>query len=202
MTKYEIWSLLLNTLIAVGLFGVVILALFGDWIRNKIFPAQLDIEILDKNGELTIMDNGHKVIYYHIHVVNKKSVVVKNCMLFLKSIQKLEAGGSFVDIPVSVPPRYVWSPAETTPEAVDIIKSHIADFGYVIDSSTDFKPTVTPILNSFRGNLEHHETFRYYIQIVSENYNPKHLFGIEVTWDGQWPENLKEMYKHLVIKRI
>jgi len=202
MTKFEIWSLLLEAFIAVGLFSVVLIALFGDWIRNKLFPAQLDIEILDKNGELTVMDNGHKVIYYHIHVVNKKSVVVKNCMLYLKSIQKLEAGGNFVDIPVSVPPRYIWSPAETTPEVVDIINSHTADFGYIMDSSTVFKPTVTPILNSFRGNLEHHETFRYLIQIVAENYNPTHLFGIEVTWDGLWPENLEEMHKHLIIKRI
>lgn len=202
MTKYEIWNLLINALIAFGLLGVVILALFGQWIRNKIFPAKLEIEILDRNGELTILDNGHKVVYYHIHVINKKSVVVNKCMLFLKSIQKLDPNGSFVDVPVSVPPRYIWSPAETAPEAIDIIKSHIADFGYVIDSSTEFKPTVTPILNSFKGNLQHHETFRYFIQVVAGNYQPKKLFGIEVTWDGQWPEDLSEMYKHLIIKRI
>jgi hypothetical protein len=181
---------------------VVFVALFSHWIRRKIFPAKLRIEVLDKNGELTILDNGHRVIYYHLRVINVRSVIVTNCRIFLKRIQKLEAGGQFTDVPFSVPPRYNWSPAESSPEGVDIVAEHVADFGYIIDSSKEFKPTVTPILNSFRGNLQQLETFRYFVEIIAENYRPKKLIGIEVTWDGNWPEDLNDMYKHLVIKKI
>jgi hypothetical protein len=202
MTTYEIWSLLLNTLIAFGLFIIVLIALFGHRIKRILFPAKLMIDVLDKNGELTTLDNGHRVIYYHLLVMNKKSVIVQNCRIFLKKIQSLDTTGNFIDIPISVPPKYIWSPAETSPEGVDIVTERIADFGYIIDSSMDFKPAVTPILNSFKGNLQHHETFRYYIEVVAENYKPKKLFGIEVTWDGLWPEDLNDMYKHLIIKRI
>jgi hypothetical protein len=202
MSSYESWSLIINTLIAIGLISVVLIALFGSRIKRIIFPAKLNIEILDKNGELTILDNGHRVIYYHLRVINKKAVIVKNCRLFIKKIQKLLNDGSFVDIPVSVPPRYIWSPSESSPEGVDIVTERVTDFGYVIDSSTEFKPTVTPILNSFKGNLKHHETFRYCIEIIAENYRPRKLTLIEVTWDGLWPEDVNEMHKHLSITKV
>ncbi len=202
MSEYELWSLIVHVVIAAGLIAVVMIALFGSAIRQCLFPARLSIEILDRNGELTILDNGHRVIYYHLRVINRKKIIVKNCRVFLSKIQQLQNDGSFRDLPFSVPPRYIWSPSETSPEGVDIVTERIADFGYVIDSSTTFKPTVTPILNSFRGNLQHHETFRYFIQIVAENYRPPELFGIEVSWDGQWPEDVGNMYKHLIIKRV
>lgn len=201
MSAYEIWTIVINAVIALCLCFLIIVALFGKNIRQWLFPARLNIEILDKNGELTILDNGHRVIYYHIRVINTGKAIVNNCSAFLTKIQKLE-GGQFQDIPFSVPLRYSWSPAETTPEGVDVVTERIADLGYVIESSTEFKPTVTPILNSFRGNLKHHETFRYYIELIAENYRPRNPFCIEVNWDGIWPDNMEEMHQHLKIIRI
>lgn len=202
MNSYEKWSLIINSLIALGLFTIVLVALFGSWIRRKIFPARLTVEILDKNGELTILDNGHRVIYYHLRIINQKPVIVQKCRIFLKKIQKLKANGQFEDITLSVPPRYIWTPSETSPEGVDIIMERIIDFGYIIDNDKEFKLTVTPILNSFRGNLSKNETIRYFIETVAENYHPRKFFCIEVFWDGIWPEDLNEMHEHLIIKLI
>lgn len=202
MTKYEILSLIIQALTGLFLLSIVIIAIFGTFIRQKLFPARLNVEILDKNGELTILDNGHRVIYYHIRIINKGKVIVKNCRVFLTKIKKLESTGEFINLPFSVPPRYIWSPSESSPEGVDIVTERVADFGYVIDSSTEFKPTVTPILNSFKGNLRHNETFRYYIEIIAENYRPKKPVAIEVTWDGIWPDDLTEMCEHLRIRKV
>jgi hypothetical protein len=201
MTNFEIWSLIIQALTSLLLLTIVLIALFGKTIREKIFPGRINIEILDKNGELTILDNGHRVIYYHLRVINTGKIIIKNCRIFLSKISKLE-NGEFINVPFSVPPRYVWSPAETSPEGVDIVTERIADFGYVIDSSTEFKPTVTPILNSFKGNLKHEETFRYFIEVISENYHSKKRIAIEVTWDGIWPNDLTEMCDHLVIIKV
>jgi hypothetical protein len=202
MSDYETWSILLQALIACSLLGIILMALFGSYIKQKLFPARLTVEVLDKNGELTILDNGHRVIYYHLRIINRSRIIVKNCRVFLTKIKKLQDNGEYVNVPFSVPLRYIWSPSESSPEGVDIVTERIHDFGYIIDSSTEFKPTVTPILNSFKGNMKHHETFRYYIEIIAENYRPKKLIGIEVTWDGMWPDNLTEMYRHMVIKKI
>jgi hypothetical protein len=201
MTEYETWTIIINAIIAFSLFCLIIVALFGNQLRRWLFPARLTVEILDKDGELTILDNGHRVIYYHLRIINTSNVIVNNCRVFLTKIMKFE-NGNFKDIPFSVPLRYAWSPAETSPEGVDIVTERIADFGYVIETSTEFKPTVTPILNSFRGNLKHHETFRYYIELIAENYRPRKLIGIEITWDGIWPEDMNEMHQHLKISRI
>ncbi|HJZ41526.1 MAG TPA: hypothetical protein VJ203_14255 [Bacteroidales bacterium] len=202
MTNYEIWSLIINAAMAIGVIGIALLAVFGDGFRKIIFPARLEVEILDKNGELTILDSGHRVIYYHLRFINRKSVVVRNCRVYLKKIQKRQADGKFQDMPMSVPPRYVWTPSETSPEGVDIVTEQVVDFGYIIDNSREFKPTVTPIYNSFKGNLGQNESFIYYIEIVADNYRSRQLIGIEVSWDGKWPENLKDMHRSLVIKRV
>lgn len=202
MTCYEIWSLIVFALIAIGLFSIVIIALFGNQIRQLLFPAKLNVEVLDKNGELTILDNGHRVVYYHLRIINETSVIVHKCRVFLRKIQKRLEDGQYCDIPFSVPPRYIWTPSESSPEGVDIVNEQIVDFGYVIDSAKEFKPTVTPILNSFKGSLRQNETFRYYIEIIAENYRPKKLIGIEVSWNGYWPEDLTQMHKHLIISKI
>jgi hypothetical protein len=202
MSHFELWLIITNILIAAGLFSAVITALFGKKVREFLFPAKLNVEVLDKNGELTILDNGHKVVYYHLRIINESSVIVHNCRVFLKKMQKKEADGSYSDIPFSVPPRYIWSPAETAPEGVDIVVEQVIDFGYIIDSSKEFSPTVTPILNSFKGVLRQSESIRYGIEIIAENYRPKKLVGIEVSWDGNWPEDLNLMHKHLSIEKV
>ena len=202
MNSYEKWSLFINSLIALGLFGVILVTLFNDWIRKKIFPGRLTVEILDKNGELTTLDNGHKVVYYHLRIINKRHVIVHKCRVFLKRIQKRNGSGIFEDIPLSVPPSYIWTPAETSPEGVDIVLEKIIDFGYIMDNGKEFKPTVTPILNSFKGNLSKNETFRYHIETVAKNYHPRKLICIEVSWDGEWPTDLQDMHKHLIIKTV
>jgi hypothetical protein len=202
MSNYQLWSLIIQAITGLLLAAVIMIALFGPSIRQKLFPARIDIDILDNNGELTILDNGHRVIYYHLRVINSSKIIVKNCRVFLTKIEKLNLNGEFIDMPFSVPPRYIWSPSESSPEGVDIVTERIADFGYVIDSSTDFKPTVTPILNSFKGNLKHNETFRYFIEIIAENYRSKKHVVIEVTWDGIWPNDLSEMCEHLKISTL
>jgi hypothetical protein len=202
MSNYEHWLIISNLLVTVGLFGVVLVALFGKSIKEFLLPARLNVEILDKNGELTILDNGHRVVYYHLRVINESSVIVHNCRVFLKRMQKRETDGSYSDIPFSVLPRYIWSPAETSPEGIDIVVEQVIDFGYIIDSSKEFTPTVTPILNSFKGILRQSESIRYFIEIIGENYRTKKLTGIEVSWDGNWPENLDQMHEHLSIEKI
>jgi hypothetical protein len=202
MSRYEVCSLIINTLVALGLFIVVLVALFSTSIRKMFTPAKLNVQVLDKNGEITTLDNGHRVVYYHLKFVNERSVIVQNCRIFLKKMQKRQADDQYLDIPFSVIPRYIWSPSETSPEAVDIVTEKVIDFGYIIDSAKEFKPTVTPILNSFKGSLRQNESFRYYIEIIAENYRPRKLIGIEVTWDGNFPEDLNEMHKHLIIKII
>jgi len=201
MSTYETWSLIIQALTAFFLIGIILVSIFGTYIRQKLNPPKVEVEILDKNGEPSILDNGHRVIYYHLRVINKGKVILRNCRVILTRIKKLQ-NGEFVNIPFSVPPRYIWSPSETSPEGVDIVTERIADFGYIIESSTEFKPTVTPILNSFRGSLMHNETFRYYIEIIAENYRSRRLVGIEVTWDGLWPADLNDMHLHLIIKKI
>jgi hypothetical protein len=202
MTCYEKWNLVINILIALGTVGAVVVAIFGNWIMTKIFSAKLDVEILNKEGELTKFNSGKRVIYYHLRIINKKSIIVKNCRVFLKKIQKLQTDGQYLDLPLAVPPRYLWAPAESSPEKNDIVTEQVLDFGYITEGSNQITLSVTPIFNNFKGIQGKNESFRYLLEIIADNYRPKKLITIQIFWDGKWTENLNEMEKSLVIQKI
>lgn len=202
MTCYEKWNLFSNFLIAIGTIGAVLVAIFGNWIKQRIFSAKLDVQVLNEEGELTSYTNNEQVIYFHLKVINlRKSVIVKNCRIYLKKIQKRQADSEFHDLPLSVPPRFPWAPAGSSPEAIDVVTEQVLDFGAIAENAKEFKPIVVPVFNSFKGNLTSNESFRYFIEIIADNYRPKELTVIEVSWDGKWTSSLNEMKSSLIIKR-
>jgi len=208
MSCYEKLSVLTNIFIAIGTISSVFTAVYLEKIKSCIFKTKLSIEILDYKGELTQWANGSRVYYYHIVFKNlKPGRTIRKCSVFLKKIQKLNANGEFIDLPITVPPRFIWAPSETSPEAIDIISEQVLDFGVIEEPIKDvviskFYPVVTKQFFDFKGNTCKNETLRYHLDIISENYKQKKLTIIEVTWNGKWSENTVEMMNNLKIRKI
>ena len=53
-------TLFVNVLIAIGTIGAVIVALFGNWLRFRMFPPILNIRLLDPEGEGPLPVTRHK----------------------------------------------------------------------------------------------------------------------------------------------
>jgi hypothetical protein len=43
---------------------------------------------------------------------------------------------------------------------------------------------------------------RLRIIATADNYIAKESYDLEITWDGEWSSDLREMQKHLIIKSI
>jgi hypothetical protein len=60
------WNLIMQIFSAIGSMLVVIIAIWGDWIRTKLVPPKLRIIASNTKGELTTFSpTGVRVIYYH-----------------------------------------------------------------------------------------------------------------------------------------
>jgi hypothetical protein len=103
---------------------------------------------------------------------------------------------------MSVSPQYRWAGSIDLCDARDVITENTLDFGFIEENSKIFHPTVNPLLDIFKGNLKANESFRYYLEIIADNYRPKKLFIFEVSWDGKWTSNLNEMKNSLIIRKI
>jgi len=197
MTCYEGWNLFSNFLIAIGTIGAVLTAIFGIRIRR----TKLDVIVLNAQGELT--KHGVKpTIYYHLKIKNCRKVSIKNCRVFLKKVEQKQPNGEYVELPMSVSPQYRWTASVNPFENRDIVTENVLDFGFIEENSEKFYPHVNPIVDIFKGFLKPNESFKYFLEIIADNYRPKKLFIIEVSWDGTWTSNLDEMKNHLIIRRI
>lgn len=233
MTCFESWNLTVNIVIAISTFGAVVLALFGDYIKNAIFKVKLSVEIVDVKGELTNwspiinqirnpkensgsqssqgnfgtsgtsgnpfpnispMSIGPEVIYYHLRIKNQRpSIIVNKCRVLLKELHSKDPiTQEYKKLTLVVPPNFQWTPAETSPPAIDFITEQILDFGYLTKGADAFTPAVSPRYNSFKGNLKANEIIKYTLEIQANNAKPK-IVEIEVSWDGIWNSNLDKM---------
>ncbi|TAL72825.1 MAG: hypothetical protein EPN88_04660 [Bacteroidetes bacterium] len=193
MTCIEKWNLAVNIIVALGTVGAVIVALFGDRIKNLIFRSKLSAEVVDPRGELTNWGDGRRVIYYHLKILNSKpSIMVNKCRVSLKEIYKRNNNSQFIKLQLVVPPDFKWAPAETSLPAINFFSEQILDFGFITEGSDNFSPSISPIWNNFKGYLKANETFRYVLEILSNNSKPK-IITIEVSWDGGWDANLEIM---------
>jgi hypothetical protein len=208
MNCYEKWSIGTNIFIAIGTISSVLAAIFGEKIRYWFNKPKLSIEILDAKGELTRWNNGVRVYYYHLVFKNlKPGRTIKKCSVFLKKMQRLEFDGNFIDISISVPPRYIWAPAEKERESLDIISEQVLDFGYLTEHYNTQQPNYfVPCLESQPNNLNvlvfEKETVRYHLEVISENYTQKRLIIVEFSWNGEWTENIDEMQKNFSFKIV
>jgi hypothetical protein len=263
MSCLEKWNFLFNFLTAFGTTGAVILALFGDFFKNLIFRSKIEVDIVDKKGELTkwfsnslpsmpssgssgnsfesnkisnlgqsesepsktinpvpqstsypgisdqvsnfysLNSTSKAVIYYHLKISNKrKSIEIKKCSVSLKEIYKKgPADIDFIKLPLNVPPKFFWAPASSAPQAVDIVTDQVLDFGYIVEGSNTFSPSIWPLFNNFKGDLHPNETFRYVLEITANNLSPK-IVTIEVSWNGNWSLDLNSMANNFKICKI
>lgn len=135
------------TVAATGTIAVAILAIWGDWLRSKLIPPILTIQLYHPRGTLTKFFgpdpklNNKRVIYYHLKVVNSRHwSPARNCRVLLRGISTRVANQEFVPIPMAVPGQFVWAPAATTPPTITLSKEHIFDFGYYYRR---FRPLLT-----------------------------------------------------------
>jgi len=103
-------EIIFSGLTALGTLAVAALAIWGDWIRTRLAPGKLAIEIYEQDGTLTNQP-PNRIYYYHLRVVNKRPWRrPENCRVLLKEMGRRGPNGIFQPIPVAVPLQFIWAP--------------------------------------------------------------------------------------------
>ena len=197
------WNLVIQFFIAIGTISVAIIAIWGDWIKTKLTPPKLKIVTQNTRGELTKFGTGTRVIYYHLKVINSRPwSIAKNCKVLLKAISKELPSGELQNQPLNTNPSYIWTPAEITPQAINLAKEQAFDFGFLAEGGTEFRSVLNIIPNNFQGFVQSGQKIRFSLQPYADNYITETYQVFEVAWNGKWSDNMDIMSQNLTIREI
>jgi hypothetical protein len=203
MCKLDL-NLFIQLLTAIGTIAVAVIAIWGDWIKIKLTPPKLKIIALNIKGELTnFTSNKSRVIYYHLKVINSRPWSnARNCKVLLRAISKELPSGQFQNQPLNTNPSFIWTPAEITPQTINLSKEHAFDFGYLEENCQEFRLALNVIPNNFEGFVRKNQKIRYSLQPYADNYISEKYQVFEVAWNGYWSDNMSTMAKNLTIREI
>ncbi len=199
MTTYEIWSLIIQGLVGVGTLLVAAIAIWGNLIRSCWSGPKLKVSLHNPMGELTKLNDGTAVRYYHLRVTNsRKWSPAHNVRVLLTKIFQTAADGRWVDRSFSGPLQLTWQFPQFHVRFSFIGPDDISDLGRIIKGK---QFTVTPYVvpNNFHGYVGPNQRVKVEVIAVADNGQSEPVL-IEIAWDGDWTDDSTEMGSHLVVK--
>ena len=202
MSETQFWiqtGIQIATVIATLLLGAI--AIWGDSIKVKLLGSKLQLSLFDPEGNRINLTDGTNTRYYHLRVTNTRRLAqAHNVRVVVTKIVRPAADGSIPEETLSGPVQLTWQHGHSMPQY----------------------PTVGPSINCDLGCLLKDKGFSLSLLFVPNNVNPQVLSNqkmqieaiavsdetesnpitVEITWDGAWTEDAKEMRKHMVVKEI
>lgn len=201
--EHPAMKLAIDGLVALGTLAVAVLAIWGDWIRSKLAPAKLEIELHTPQGDPTTTVSGTRLMFYHLRVINRRPwLPALNCRVLLKGLMRRGPDNIFHPTPMAVPTQFVWAPAEITPPVITLVREQVLDFGIIAENGQRFEPRLYSFAVNFGGFVQANEAVRYQLQIEASNFPASRIQVFEVAWDGQWDFNSATMSQHLRLREI
>lgn len=187
----------------VGTWALAIIALWGDWLKARLFPPILSVELLNKHGadliETQFADRSKAMSrYYHLKVTNKRklSPAVK-VQVVISSISKPGPNGT-PQIALQEPLPLRWRHQEFQPLLLTVgHEERHADVLFVNDRK---QLILLPLFATNNLQSVYVGKTELWIAARAEGENcASKPFVIHVAWDGEWNPGEAEMAKHLQI---
>jgi|GEM_PF-3569141 len=175
----------------VAAFVAIILALFGDYLREMIFPIDVRIEIPEKGNvglDKSIINDKPVAVYCHHLVVRNLTPhrVINDCRVWLTEVFVQDAEGKWEPKNQSPVPRLMeWAPSEFSRDERTFSTWQVFDFGMTIENNGGF---VVRADREQGGNF--HRIFPvgsnllFKFIVTADNYQKEKTFSFEVTVPG------------------
>lgn len=191
-------------LVAVGTISAVIVAIWGDTIRAKLWSPKMSLHLCSQNGELTRNNSGQQIVYYHLKITNQRPTSpAKKVQVLCKAVFKgTIQSDDFKQMPLTVPLQLTWSYPDSSELLPTVGPEKTCDLGVFDPNQKSFclSTYVTP--NNFEAFIRADKVMRVHLQVVADNYTSGSTHRFEISWDGQIPNDLNNMSKHLTIKEL
>jgi hypothetical protein len=195
---------------ALATIAAVIVALFGNQIRARLWPPLLRISLDNATGVpsgATIKGEGTEIStksrWYHIRVENERRLSpATDVRLLLLKFEDLNAAGQFFVLWVGEAPLQ-WRHQQVKPLTPTIGPQEFSDLCSVVQKSSSGSPGLAlhPLIRGLDLTTKWHSsrTFAITLQARSIETDSNRL-RVEIAWDGEWADDSDAMGRHLVIK--
>jgi len=208
------WNWWVNFGIAIATFSAVLVALFGDSIKARLFHSKLKISLRNSIGEKTQVqyyktnEKNEQVLitedarYYHVKVKNLATWPSSTQTQVL--LQRVEQPGPDGRLQIKwdgeVPME--WMHQSLYPITRTIGPEAICDLCSVVKNNPiylNLLPIISPnsLITKYIG-----KTVLVLTLQAKGNEGESHIARLEISWDGLWEDGEIEMIRHFIVKDI
>jgi hypothetical protein len=177
----------LKCLTSVGTITAVLLALFGDYFREKFDPVQIKIEMPPENNSVFDKNNYDGVLFdvycHHLRVVNlTPHRAIRNCRVWMKQILVWNVSGNWrEEVKTPVPRMMEWAPNEYSKDVRTFCKHQVFDFGQTLSNNGGFALTILKEQGgTFNRRFPVGKKLRFIFYVTADNYLVEETFCFEV----------------------
>lgn len=200
--------------VAVASILVVVMALFGGWVRAVLFQPKLGLRLLSVEGEKTPValawtdseGNEQKreedARYYHLRISNENRwrwPAATQVQVYLLRVDEQDADDNFRPVWSGEVPLQ-WRHQEVHPLTRTIGHTADCDLCNIVKGKW---LSLTPLVEPANLEIQHRGAtkMRLHLQVRAvEADSPQKIF--QLSWDGDWDDGDKEMARHMVITEV
>lgn len=200
MTDFEMYSLLIGAIGVLTTIIIIIIAIWGERVRQIWSKPKLVIKLAEPNFNTT--NDGRGGWYYLIQVINsKQSNPANNVRLQLNKVYKKAPDGTWKESKFSGPTQVMWQWSKYSPLYATIGPPELATFGALLENSNEIELRMYWYPNNLKNKIQSNDPTRLEFRAVSDTAVSE-LLIIEVAWDGEWFKEISVMQNHCIVKKI
>jgi hypothetical protein len=200
MSEFESCSLLVSWIGVFTTLIIIILAIWGEKIRQIWTKPKLEIFLDTPNFNVT--KSGARGWYYLVRVTNKKiSCPANNVRLLLIQMFKRGVDGDWREENFSGPVEVMWQNPSLNPNNVTIGPPQRATISSLVEGRDEFFFSLYWSPNNLKTTISASEPTRLVFQARSDTAQ-SNLITVEINWDGEWNEGRLKMQNHCIIRKV
>lgn len=203
------WNWGVNLAVAVGTFGAVYVALYGERLRARLFRPSLELDLTNPLGESTrvqlISPDGstrsEEARYYHVRVANaSRWPIATQVQVYLIRIERPDASGRMQIVWTGDMPLR-WRLQEVKPIALSIGPPADCDLCSVVKGKW---LALHPLVSATNLDPFAYQNAPPTIVLTLQARGTEGdslLTRFEISWDQQWEPGDLEMARHFVVRK-
>jgi hypothetical protein len=200
------WNWSVQLAIAIGTIGAAVVALFGGWLRGRLFPPKLVLSLENDKGVktpavLAAPDGSARTTvgrWYRLQVRNKRRwSIARQVQVYILRFEEPDPTGE---------PKITWLGAVAIRWMFQESNPLARDFGYPFNCDLcsvvkDKWVQIHPLIKPHNLETTWREPCLFFVTLQARALEAdSNLLRVEIAWDGKWSEDSVEMQHHMTVR--